>query len=168
MYFFGGRNNTQRNGIGGNFFTCTTTIGRCDGSVCFDGNTFGESTNSMTLVNSFYRLVADIMDENFDDVMGGKLVKWPTRAEVRFQNHYEYVDIHSFWGHDLFVNSYEDEGEDTIVHELIDISSAIKITLILDTAVFPQYEIKPLKVLRDSYKHCAARGDRSVIMGAAN
>lgn len=168
MYFFGGRNNTQRNGIGGISFTYTTPIGRCNVGFHFHCNTFGESKDSMTIVNSFYALVAHIMDQNFDDVIAGQLVKWPTRAEVRFQNHYEYVDIHNFVGNHLFVTSYPDDDEDTYVHELVDISSAIKISLILDTDGFADYEIKPLKALRDSYQNMASRGGGSVMMGSAN
>ena len=106
MYFFGGRNNTLRNGIGGFFFTYTTAIGRCDGSVCFDGNTFGESKTSMTLLSSFYRLVAQEMTEGLRNWEPEKLVSWPTYARVQFENRKVQIEIPSALGNNVFFESY--------------------------------------------------------------
>ena len=168
MYFFGGRNNTLRNGIGGFFFTYTTAIGRCDGSVCFDGNTFGESKTSMTLLSSFYRLVAQEMTEGLRNWEPEKLVSWPTYARVQFENRKVQIEIPSALGNNVFFESYPAEDIHAYVHELIDISSAISITLYLEQELFFEYEIEPLTSSRDFYSNMAERAERPVVVGSAN
>ena len=122
----------------------------------------------MTLLSSFYRLVAQEMTNALNEWEPEKLVSWPTYARVQFQNRKAQIEIPSALGNNVFFESYPDEDIHAYVHELIDISSAISITLYLEQELFFEHEIEPLTSSRDFYDKMADRADRSVVVGSAN
>ncbi len=122
----------------------------------------------MTLISSFYRLVAQEMTEGIRNWEPEQLVSWPTFARVQFETRKAQIEIPSALGNNVFFESFPDEDLDAYVHELIDISSAISITLYLEQEFFFEHEIEPLTSLRDFYANMADRAERPVVVGSAN
>lgn len=149
MYFFGGRNNTRRNGVGGNLRDITTTIACRNGSVCFDRNTFGESKNSMRGLDTFYELVtADIM-KAISQYRLGDMWLWPTGFEFTFASGESfYADSNECCGYGVFLTRIEDIDEDIFDAILIDVTSAVSFRVSKELgAVLNESTIKECELL---------------------